>query len=83
MDKFDGEWKDWSFTCNSAVRSASHDAFDLLHWAEKEETEIRDVDAQAPDNIRDVSDLDSAVFTQIAMLMRRENVHNPAQLRLL
>ena len=74
VDKFDGEWKDWSFICNSAVRSASHDAFDLLNWAEKKETEISHVDAQAPDNIRDASDLDSALFNQIAMLMRRENV---------
>ena len=56
-------------------RSSSHDAFDLLNWAEKEETEIIDVDAQAPDNIRDASDLDSALFNQIAMFMRRESMH--------
>ena len=53
VDKFDGEWKGWSFTFKSAVRSSSHDAFDLLNWAEKEKTEIIDVDAQAPNNIRD------------------------------
>ena len=79
VDKFDGEWKDWSFTFKSAVRSSSHDAFDLLNWAEKEETEIIDVDAQAPNNIRDASDLDSALFNQIAMLMKGEStqiMHN-------
>ena len=74
MDKFDGEWKDLSFTFESAVRSSSHDAFDLLNWAEKEETEIIDVDAQAPNNIRDASDLDSALFNQIAMLMKGESM---------
>ena len=56
------------------VRSSSHDAFDLLNWAEKGETEIIDVDAQAPDNIRDASDLDSALFNQIAIFMRGESM---------
>ena len=74
VDKFDGEWKDWSFTFKSAVRSSSHDAFALLYWAEKEESEIIDVDAQAPNNIRDASDLDSASFNQIAMLMKGESM---------
>ena len=75
MDKFDGEWKDWSSTFKSAVRSSSHDEFNLLTWAEKEETEIIDVDTQAPHNIQDASDLDSALFNQIAMLMRGESIH--------
>ena len=66
-DKFDGEWKDWSFT--------SHDEFNLLNWAEKEETEIIDVDTQAPHNIQDASDLDSALFNQIAMLLGGESIH--------
>ena len=74
VDKFDGEWKDWGFTFKSAVRSSNHDAFDLLNWAEKEETEIIDVDARAPNNIRDASDLDSALFNQIAMLMKGESM---------
>ena len=59
VDKFDGEWKDWSFTFKSAARSSSHDAFDVLTWAEEEETENIDVDAQAANNIRDASDLRS------------------------
>ena len=74
VDKFDGECKDWSFTFKSAVRSSSHDAFDVLNWAVKEETEIIDVDAQAPNNIRDADDLDSALFNQIAMLMKGESM---------
>ena len=60
VDKFDGERNDWNFTFKSAVRSSSHDAFDLLNWAEEEETEVSDVDTQAPHNIRDASDLDSS-----------------------
>ena len=76
VDKFDGEWKDWRFTFKSAVRSSSHDVFDLLNWAEKEETEIIDVDAQAPKNIRDASDLVSALYNQIAMLMKGESMQN-------
>ena len=76
VDKFDGEWKDWSFSFKSA------DAFDLLNWVEKEETEIIDVDAQAPNNIRDASDLDSALFNQIAMLMKGGKHANHAQLQL-
>ena len=32
---------------NRQFVSSSHDAFDQLNWAEKEETEIIDVDAQA------------------------------------
>ena len=35
MENFEGEWKDWSFTFKSAVRSSKHDAFDQLNWAEK------------------------------------------------
>ena len=57
VDKFDGEWKDWSFI-KSAVRSSSHHAVDLLNSAEKEETSLM----WTPNNIRDASDPDSALF---------------------
>ena len=72
VDKFTGEWKDWSFTFKSAVRSTNRDAFDLLSWAEKEEKDIIDVETQAPNELDDVGDIDSALFNQLAMLMREK-----------
>ena len=65
VDMFDGERKDWSFTFKSAVRSSSHDAFDLLNWAEKEDTEIIDVATQAPDNI------ENAIWTALCSARSR------------
>ena len=74
VDKFTGEWKDWSFTFKSAVRSTNRDAFDLLSWAEKEEKDIIDVETQAPNELDDVGDIDSALFNQLAMLMKGESM---------
>ena len=70
VENFNGEqnWRDWAFQFKSATKTAQEDAYYLLEWAEKEQSEIDD-DLTLKDPEKNIS---SAIFNILGTLVKGE-----------
>ena len=69
VESFSGEqnWRDWSFHFKSATKMADESAYQLLDWAEKEESDIDDDLMKDTDKITS-----SAIFNVLGTLVKGE-----------
>ena len=70
VENFNGEqnWRDWSFQFKSATKNAQQEAYHLLEWAEKEESEITD-DLQLKDKEINIS---PGIFNILGTIVKGE-----------
>ena len=70
VENFTGEqsWRDWAFQFKSASKMAQQEAYELLIWAEKEETEIDDELGMSPES----KVISSALFNILGTVVKGE-----------
>ena len=78
---FGGEhWKDWSFQFRSSTRASSGQAYDILNWAEKEQSEIEDFAMMDDIDEDEAERLSGELFNVISTTVKRRTIAVVAQL---